>query len=126
MTHSELKSKTCPKCGSPEISPGMHGRTRYECTSAEEVTSPNGIKTWAYWSPTCHIRQLESQLALARLACEAAIAYDNSIIGKAARGEVELNDMGAAYSDATDLDLLYADWQEKSKAALAAMIAARA
>lgn len=50
-------------------------------------------------------------------ACEAAVAYDNSIAGAAARGEVNL-DNPVAYSTADDLDDLYMDWQQKSRKAL--------
>jgi len=50
-------------------------------------------------------------------ACQAAVKYDASIYGKAARGEVTIAEgMGIAQAD--DLDDLYLDWITKSRAAL--------
>lgn len=54
-----------------------------------------------------------------RAACEAAMRYDASICGRAARGEYSMA-QGVSYAEGDDLDALYEDWTEKAKAALAA------
>jgi hypothetical protein len=55
----------------------------------------------------------------------AAIRYDDSIAGKAARGQVSLLAEGGGVISGDDLDKLYFDWQAKSRKALK-MIAADA
>lgn len=52
-------------------------------------------------------------------ACEAAIRYDECILGRAARGEVDLTNPDATIATGDDLDALYADWINKARAALA-------
>lgn len=59
-------------------------------------------------------------LAKAVDACQAAIRYDDSIFGRAARGEVNLLESGAGIAEGKDLDALYDDWISKANAALAA------
>lgn len=51
-------------------------------------------------------------------AVEAAIRYDQSIGGAAARGEYDLHN-GIATAHGDDLDAMYEDWINKSKAAYA-------
>ena len=46
------------------------------------------------------------------------LAYDNSIAGQAARGEVQLTDAGIGYSNSELLDRLYADMVNKARIAL--------
>lgn len=52
-------------------------------------------------------------------ACLAALRYDDSILGKCARGETRITDQGLGFSDAEELDALYADWMTKARAAIA-------
>lgn len=52
-------------------------------------------------------------------ACEAAMQYDQSIMGRAARGEVDLLESGAGVAEGDDLDTLYLDWMTKAWAAVA-------
>ncbi len=51
-------------------------------------------------------------------ALEAVIAYDASIMGAAARGEVEYTEEGIAFSETEDMDQLYLNMTDKSKIAL--------
>ena len=53
-----------------------------------------------------------------REACKAAIRYDQSIAGRARRGEVDLLKDGGGSAAGEDLDALYADWISKSQAAI--------
>jgi hypothetical protein len=52
-------------------------------------------------------------------ACEAAIQYDEGILGRAARGEVDLRESGGGVATGEDLDALYNDWITKARAAIA-------
>ncbi|KKN31707.1 hypothetical protein LCGC14_0821300 [marine sediment metagenome] len=52
-------------------------------------------------------------------AAEAAIRYDESIAGRATRGEYDLSNRGGGITEGEDLDALYADWITKANAALA-------
>lgn len=53
------------------------------------------------------------------IACQAAIRYDESIAGKAIRGDVDLLATGGAIAASDNLDALYADWIDKARAAIA-------
>ena len=52
-------------------------------------------------------------------ACEAAMRYDASICGCAARGEYSLIEGGGGVAEGEDLDELYADWIDKAREAIA-------
>lgn len=52
-------------------------------------------------------------------ACRAAIRYDDSIAGRAIRGEMSLLADGTGVASGDDLDALYDDWIRKAKHALA-------
>ena len=52
-------------------------------------------------------------------ACEAALAYDVAILGRAAKGEYDLLTEGGAITEGEDLDQLYDNWISKAKAAIA-------
>ena len=52
-------------------------------------------------------------------AAEAAIRYDESIAGRATRGEYDLSGSGYGVAEGEDLDALYLDWITKAKAAIA-------
>lgn len=52
-------------------------------------------------------------------ACKAAVRYDESIAGRAARGQVNLLETGGV-AEGQDLDALYNDWIGKARAAIAA------
>lgn len=52
-------------------------------------------------------------------ACEAALRYDESILGQAARGNVDLLNTGLGVAEGEDLDSLYEDWMSKAHAAIA-------
>lgn len=61
---------------------------------------------------------LAAELEALREVCEAAVRYDESILGRAARGEVDLLKCGSGVADGEDLDALYLDWISKARAAL--------
>lgn len=52
-------------------------------------------------------------------ACRAALAYDASIAGRAARGDCELRNEGGGIATGDDLDALYMDWITKAREAIA-------
>ena len=52
-------------------------------------------------------------------ACQAALAYDQSILGRAARGEVDLLADGGGVATGDDLDRLYAAMVGAARAAIA-------
>ncbi len=62
---------------------------------------------------------MTTQIAILTAACKAAVRYDESICGAAARGEVDLRENGGGVSTGDELDALYEDWMEKARAALA-------
>ncbi len=65
------------------------------------------------------IREIEAQRDELLAACKAALRYDASICGAAARGEVKYTDGDVAYADTEEPDALYMDWISKAKAAIA-------
>lgn len=61
----------------------------------------------------------DAEIARLREACLAAIRYDDSICGRAARGEYDLRESGGGIATGDDLDALYEDWINKARAVLA-------
>lgn len=57
-------------------------------------------------------------LAAALAAARAAVAYDDSLYGCAARGEHYTNELGVEASTSDELDELYDDWQKKARVAI--------
>ncbi len=49
----------------------------------------------------------------------ASLLYDQSIAGRATRGEFDLTESGATITEGDDLDTLYLNWMLKAKAILA-------
>lgn len=101
----------CPHCGREDMAyisiPGGHGDG--ECAM---YTVPDAQLIAA--AP-----ETKAQRDALLVACKAALAYDQSIVGRAARGEVDLLRRGGGISYGCDLDGLYDDWISKAKAAIA-------
>lgn len=77
-----------------------------------------GCETQDYACVGCLRAEADSLREQLREVCEAAIRYDDSIAGKAARGEANLREAGGGVVTGDDLDALYNDWISKARKAM--------